>query len=448
MPGAGDCPGRSLAQRPGQGATTKHVNMQMEDRLAGVRSVVREHPVAAVEEALDAGDLAGEQEEIGDQRGVIRPQIAQRRDVPARDHQDVRRRLRLGVPKGDGALVLGNEFDPERAARDPTEDAVRHRVRRHRRDPLAAVLPSRQIARSTDEVFPPSMPELPEVETVRRSLAELVVGRTIVAVRPRDFPGVMGDESIEAVAARLVGTRIDAARRRAKYVFLDLDDGSALMIHLRMTGHLVVTDRTDPPLRFEHLSIELDDGRDLRFADQRKFGRVLHLSAADASSLSGRLGPEPLSPRFTADLLHARLARRPGKLKSVLLDQRLVAGLGNIYVDEALFRARLHPERSASTLTGHEVRRLHRAIRTVLREGLVNRGTTFSTFQNAYGEAGGNQRNLRVYGRPGEPCVRCGRPLARAVVGGRGTHFCPRCQPLGILPADDPAVIDDERVLG
>jgi formamidopyrimidine-DNA glycosylase len=218
-------------------------------------------------------------------------------------------------------------------------------------------------------------------------------------------------------------------RRRAKYLLLDLDDGTSLMVHLRMTGRLVVAPRDAAPLQFEHLTIELDDGRDLRFADQRKFGRVLPLLPEDVRRLEGRLGPEPLAPRFTAATLAAALARRPGKLKSVLLDQRLIAGLGNIYVDEALFRARLHPERTANGLSDHEVRRLHRAIRGVLREGLDARGTTFSSFQDATGAEGSNQRNLLVYGRGGnEACVRCGRRLERIVVGGRGTSYCPRCQ--------------------
>ena len=273
------------------------------------------------------------------------------------------------------------------------------------------------------------MPELPEVETVRRSLLPLVVGRRIVAVRPAAFPGVMGDAGIAATAARIVGRAIADVRRRAKYLFLDLDDGSSLMVHLRMTGRLVAAPRDTPPLRFEHLAIELDDDRDLRFADQRKFGRVLHRLPEDLALLERRLGPEPLGAGFTAASLAASLARRPGKLKSVLLDQRLVAGLGNIYVDEALFRARLHPERAASGLAEQEVRRLHHAIRAVLREGLAHRGTTFSSFQDAEGVEGANQRNLRVYGRgKGGTCLRCTRPLARTVVGGRGTAFCPRCQ--------------------
>ena len=274
------------------------------------------------------------------------------------------------------------------------------------------------------------MPELPEVETVRRSLLDLVVGRAIVGLRPSTFAGVMGGEAIEAVAARLVGRRITGVRRRAKYLLLDLDDDTSLMVHLRMTGRLEVAPRDAPPLRFEHLAIELDDGRDLRFADQRKFGRVLVVQPDDADALHLRIGPEPLAPAFTAAVLRDRLARRSGRLKSVLLDQRLVAGLGNIYVDEALFQARLHPNRTANSLTETETRRLHRAIRDVLRQGLVNRGTTVSSFRDGRGAEGENQAHLRVYGRGtrGEPCPRCGRPVQRTIVGGRGTHFCPRCQ--------------------
>ncbi len=203
------------------------------------------------------------------------------------------------------------------------------------------------------------------------------------------------------------------------------------MVHLRMTGQLAVVPHGEPPLRFEHLALALDDGQDVRFADQRKFGRVLHLLPEDVRRLERRLGPEPLSAGFTAERLGAALGRRPGKLKSVLLDQALLAGLGNIYVDEALWRARLHPLRAANGLTPDEVRRLHRAIRAVLREALEHRGTTFSSFQDATGEAGSNQGNLRVYGRGRDgTCARCGGPLERIVVGGRGTHLCPRCQPL------------------
>jgi formamidopyrimidine-DNA glycosylase len=281
------------------------------------------------------------------------------------------------------------------------------------------------------------MPELPEVETVRRSLLPHVLGRRIRGLRLGDFPGVLGGDSAEMVAARITGRAITAIDRRAKYLLFGLDDDSTLMIHLRMTGQLSVVPRSNPRLRFEHLAIELDDGNDLRFADQRKFGRVLHLLPADVSALDLRLGPEPLSSTFSAEFLAASLARRPGKVKSVLLDQKLVAGLGNIYVDEALFRAQIHPERSARTLTLDEVRRLHRAIRAVLRDSLDYRGTTFSSFQDANGESGGYGAVLSVYGRGGTgPCPRCHRPLAKIIVGGRGTHFCPRCQQLDPAPGN------------
>jgi formamidopyrimidine-DNA glycosylase len=275
------------------------------------------------------------------------------------------------------------------------------------------------------------MPELPEVETVRRGLEPHVRGRTIVAVRVGDFAGVIGDEDPVSVACRLTGRRLEALRRRGKYLIADLDDGSALLIHLRMTGSLVLTNRAAPPVRFQRVAIELDDGNDVRFSDQRKFGRILHVLPEEVGDLDRRLGPEPLEARFTAADLADRLRRRSGPIKSVLLDQSLVAGLGNVYVDEALFRARLHPLRPSNALSASDVRLLHRAIRSVLREGLDNRGTSFSSFRDAEGRAGANQHNLRVYGRGrvGGPCPRCGTPLTRLVVGGRGSHVCLRCQP-------------------
>ena len=273
------------------------------------------------------------------------------------------------------------------------------------------------------------MPELPEVETVRASLEPLVVGRQIAAVRVVDFPGVVGDDGPDLFAAKTVGRVVVGARRRGKYLLLDLDDDTTLMVHLRMTGQLVVRPANAPPLRFEHLVIALDDGHDLRFADQRKFGRVVHVDDDGSDYLRDRLGVEPLSPAFTVDRLRAMLARRPGKVKSVLLDQRLIAGLGNIYVDEALFRARVHPERAANSLGRDELARLRRAVRAVLTEALARRGTSYQSFRDATGSEGENQANLRVYGRHRDGrCPRCGGEIERIVVGGRGTHFCPRCQ--------------------
>ena len=276
------------------------------------------------------------------------------------------------------------------------------------------------------------MPELPEVETVRRSLIDKIVGHRISSLRVGDFPGVLGDERVEDVLARVNGRAVQGVRRRAKYLVIDLDDGTAIVVHLRMTGRLSAVPREEPPLRFEHLAIEFDNGLDLRFSDQRKFGRVIHAHGDDIDRLDQRLGREPLERGFSAAWLEERLRRRPGKIKAVLLDQALIGGLGNIYVDESLFRAGIHPERPANSLTSGEVRRLHRSIRAVLRAAVEGRGTTFSTFEDASGNRGGYSGELLVYGRGGKaPCPRCGSPLERTVVGGRGTSFCPRCQPSG-----------------
>jgi formamidopyrimidine-DNA glycosylase len=275
------------------------------------------------------------------------------------------------------------------------------------------------------------MPELPEVETVRRSLIGRFVGHRIASLHLSDFPGVLAGERVEDVLPRILGRRVTGIRRRAKYLIVDLDDGTAIVVHLRMTGRLRAVPHDEPPLRFERLAIGFDNGLDLRFSDQRKFGRVTHLHPDDLDRLEQRLGHEPLSDDFSAAWLGERLRRRPGKIKSVLLDQGLIGGLGNIYVDESLFRARIHPERRANTLTADEVRRLHRAIRDVLRAAIDGKGTTFSSFEDADGNQGRYGRRLLVYGRGGKgPCPRCGAPLERAVVGGRGTSFCPRCQPL------------------
>lgn len=275
------------------------------------------------------------------------------------------------------------------------------------------------------------MPELPEVETVRIGLEQSTVGRVITEIVFQQFADVMGGLSSTSANDRLSGQMILGVRRRAKYLIVDLDSDDALLIHLRMTGRLLVVPSTQPPIRFEHLAIVLDNGTDLRFGDQRKFGRVLLVDRGALVHLDSRLGFEPLGRGFTATVLHNGLRRRHGKLKNILLDQGFVAGLGNIYVDEALFRARLHPLRPASTITLEETRRLHRAIRTVLRQGIANQGTTFSSFENPYGEQGSNASRLQVYGkgRTGGDCPRCGHPLERLVVGGRGTTVCPTCQP-------------------
>ncbi len=277
------------------------------------------------------------------------------------------------------------------------------------------------------------MPELPEVETVRTIIARELPGRSVSGVTFRDFPGVVGDIAPEAFGALITGRTFRQPERRGKYLLMPFDDEAALVVHLRMTGRLLMLPGDAPLARFEHLAIHLDDGHDLRFADQRKFGRVLYLPLDEARArLAGTLGPEPLGRRFTTDYLRERLKNRTAPIKAFLLDQRNIAGLGNIYVDEALFISRIHPLTPAGTLTDARIRSLVRSIRSVLRSAIANQGTTFSSFENPYGERGSNADLLKVYGRAkrGEPCLRCGAPLAWMQLGGRGTSYCPRCQRL------------------
>jgi formamidopyrimidine-DNA glycosylase len=275
------------------------------------------------------------------------------------------------------------------------------------------------------------MPELPEVETVRQSLLDRVTGRQILDLRVGDFPGVLGTEHPETVRSRLLGRRFRDIRRRGKYLFFDLDDETSVMIHLRMTGKLSLVPSDRVELRHQRVVIALDNNQDLRFSDQRKFGRVLHLHPDDIARLDARIGIEPLADEFTPAWLHSRLARRTGKIKAVLLDQGLIGGLGNIYVDEALFAARIHPERQANSLSMAELTRLVPAIRNVLLAALARRGTTFSSFEDADGQAGGYGANLQVYGKGGKDrCPVCAGPLLRMTVGGRGTSYCPTCQPI------------------
>lgn len=276
------------------------------------------------------------------------------------------------------------------------------------------------------------MPELPEVETVRRMAAPLVMGRTItgISINPEFTCVLEAPDGMEPRSA-LVGRMILDVQRRGKYLLFLLDRGVWLVIHLRMTGRLLIVDHEAPPVRFQHLGIALENGTDLRFGDQRKFGRVRITLPDEVEALSSRLGPEPFDPHVTGPWLQGALRRRSGKIKAVLLDQHLLAGLGNIYVDEALFRARIHPERIAQDLSIDEATRLVGAIQHVLASAIENRGTTFSTFETPYGESGSNADHLRVYGkgRSALPCPRCDMPLVHLVVGGRGTTICLSCQP-------------------
>ena len=301
------------------------------------------------------------------------------------------------------------------------------------------------------------MPELPEVETVARDLAPRVVGARIVGATVLWERTIRHPLPSERFVAEIRGATIARVGRRAKTVLLHLDDGRVMTVALRMTGALLVVPDGAPEDRHARVVFQLADGRELRYRDPRKFGRIglweggglrsrtrrprgHHVAERGAPYRVGdvfaRHGPEPLTGSFTAARLAERLRGRRARLKTLLLDQSFIAGVGNIYADEALWRARLHPLRGADSLTSDEVRRLHRAVRGALREGLANRGTSISDYVSPDGEPGANAERLRVYQRTGEPCLRCGTRIERLVVGQRSTHFCPRCQR---LPADDGA---------
>jgi formamidopyrimidine-DNA glycosylase len=274
------------------------------------------------------------------------------------------------------------------------------------------------------------MPELPEVETVRRSMSERVVGATIVSVAFREFPGVVGELAPETFAALVTGERFGRIDRRGKHLWLSFEGGNGLFIHLMMTGQLLLVRPDDERLRFEHLRLELDNEWALVYADQRKFGRVLRLSDDEWEAIELRIGPEPLENEFTGELVFELTRNRRTPIKALLLDQRRIAGIGNIYADEALYRAKIHPGREAGLLSEAETSRLRDAIRAVLSEGLERKGTTLSDYRDANGDAGTNAANLRVYGRGGTGiCDECGSTLVRLIVAQRGTTICPICQP-------------------
>jgi formamidopyrimidine-DNA glycosylase len=274
------------------------------------------------------------------------------------------------------------------------------------------------------------MPELPEVETVCRSLARELAGRRIVGVHSIGWPRIVAAPSADALCAALCDRAIERVERRAKYVLIRLDNAETLVVHLRMTGQLLVVPAAAASDKHTHIVLSLDDGRELRFHDTRKFGRWWLLNALGMAELEARLGVEPLDAAFTAQVLARALQGRKTKLKPLLLDQSLIAGIGNIYADEALWLARLHPLRPANTLSEAEISALHAGIVAALDQGVARRGTTLVNYRDANGEGGENQHHLNAYGRTGDPCPRCGTPLERITVAQRSTHFCPTCQVL------------------
>jgi formamidopyrimidine-DNA glycosylase len=273
------------------------------------------------------------------------------------------------------------------------------------------------------------VPELPEVETVRRGLEPSLVGRRFVRVEIFD-PRVTRPFDPGTIAAELEGERVSALERRGKYLIVRFDSGRGLLIHLRMTGSVrhggAGALAADP---YRRAVVRLDDGSDVVYRDVRRFGTWLLLEEDELEPyLEARLGSEPLGVGFTVGELAARLAGRRAPVKAALLDQRTAAGLGNIYVDEALWRARIHPLRPAGELRRPELRRLHSGVREALEAGLARQGATLRDYAQPDGRAGAMQHEFKVYGREGEPCDRCGTPIEKTRAGGRGTWYCPRCQ--------------------
>ncbi len=274
------------------------------------------------------------------------------------------------------------------------------------------------------------MPELPEVETIVRDLRPKLVGRTITGVSHCDWPNTVAPLDPAAFCATLDGETILEVTRRAKYILMQLSSDRLLAVHLRMTGALTYHPDPQPAGKATRLIFKLDNSAELHFTDARKFGKVRLLTPDEVPAFLDSLGPEPLPDDFTLARFRALLAGRRAQLKPLLLNQRVLAGLGNIYADEALFLARLHPLRVAASLTEEETERLYHAIRQVLTQGIANRGTTISDYRDGSGDKGRNQEALNAYGQRDQPCPRCGTPIVRLVVGGRGTHICPSCQAL------------------
>lgn len=277
------------------------------------------------------------------------------------------------------------------------------------------------------------MPELPEVETYVRALKPLLLGKTILAAEVR-WPRTIAAPDASQFLDLIRGRRFVSFGRRGKYILLGLDSGETLAVHLRMTGELRIhaspgpesEPATDLADKHTHVLFELDTGEELRFRDTRKFGRIWLVE--DVSEVVGKLGPEPLSAEFLPQNLEQALDGRKANIKALLLNQTVVAGVGNIYADESLFRARIDPRRAGGALTVTEISGLHRALREVLQAGIEAQGSSVQNYAPPTGGKGGFQEQFQVFRRGGEPCFHCGATISRIVLGQRSTHFCPACQ--------------------
>lgn len=272
------------------------------------------------------------------------------------------------------------------------------------------------------------MPELPEVETVRNELLPHVVGRRITGVTLA-WEGIVKEPSIEEFLSRVIGQKIEDIARRGKYLMVRLGSGEYLVIHLRMTGSLLVSPGSQEPPRFLRAVIHLDNETGIFFRDPRKFGEMR--LAPDSKRVEGKLGPEPLGDNFTAEVLAGILAGRKAPIKALLLNQKLIAGIGNMYADETLYASRLNPWQPGGSLSPKEIARLHNEIRRILWAAIENKGASVDTYFRPDGSEGSAQYEFKVaHGLGGKTCSVCGGPIERGLVGNRGTYYCPRCQTL------------------
>lgn len=274
------------------------------------------------------------------------------------------------------------------------------------------------------------MPELPEVEHAARTLGEQVVGATFDGAVRCSWLRTIDSHAPDVIGSRLAGVSITSWRRRAKWILLTLSNQDTFVAHLRMTGRFVVCPRDDADIPQQRVAFGLHDGREIRFVDQRKFGRIFVMNPAQLADLDAAHGPEPLDESLTAPALFARLQQTQRAIKPVLLDQSVIAGVGNIYADETLWRSHIHPLTPANCLTLAQVELVLQSVRTVLRQALTNGGSTLRDYRDSYGAKGTQQDNFQAYDRTNQPCYRCGTPIIKMVVGQRGTHVCPDCQRL------------------
>ncbi|MFZ5945410.1 MAG: DNA-formamidopyrimidine glycosylase [Bacillota bacterium] len=275
------------------------------------------------------------------------------------------------------------------------------------------------------------MPELPEVETVKRSLEPNLIGKEItsISVNLPKLIKIPADDS-KAFQEVLTGRKFTGINRRGKYLIFSMDDEWALVIHLRMTGRLLYEPQEKPVLKHTHFIFTLNDGYDLRFHDIRQFGLIYLVPLDRLDEISGlkTMGPEPLSEEFTLSCLLEALKNKKQKAKAFLLDQRCIAGIGNIYADEILFQAGIHPDETLDRLSEEQKKQMWLAIKDRLSAGVAHRGSSIKDYVDGFGESGTFQHQLKVYGKAGEPCANCGTQIERITSAGRGTAYCPKCQ--------------------